>query len=155
MKAQNLFYSIGIFWRRDLVKWKASTNAKLLGRLAGKATAPEVNFCDQRGIYVLYSDFTPVYAGQAGKKGTLFRRLKDHTKDHVAERWDRFSWFGVRDVTKNGRGVLAKLKRQFHPKLEETLDQLEAVLLYTIEFSHNLQRGKLKKALKFVTRRFI
>jgi hypothetical protein len=147
-KEQNLFYSAGFFWKKDHVNWRANKKANLLGHLRNNKKAV-VNFREQAGIYVLYSGFTAIYAGQVGYgKQRLFTRLKQHAKGDMAERWDRFSWFGVRDVTKNGEGVLAKLKTQFHPPLKKVLNHLEAVLLYAVEPSQNLQSGRLGKTVK-------
>lgn len=149
MKEQNLFYSAGFFWRKDLVNWRASTKDALWGRLASRKTAQRVSFKNQAGVYVLYAGFEPVYAGQVGYgKQMLFARLKQHASGDMRERWDRFSWFGVRDVTDEGEGSLAKLKKQFHPPLPKVLNHLEAVLLYAVEPSLNLQSGRLGKSVK-------
>jgi len=79
----------GIYWNRYKVFWK--TNPDLLG--IQQVGAKEVNFKDQRGIYLLYDGREVIYAGQAIEQ-TLGERLKQHLTDRLSGRWDRFSWFG-------------------------------------------------------------
>ncbi len=63
-------------------------------------------FATSGGVYALYADYELVYVGQTGAGNQrLFRRLRDHKKDHLSERWNRFSWFGTQWVTK-ARGVI-------------------------------------------------
>jgi hypothetical protein len=55
--------------------------------------------------------------GQAGANDQqrLFDRLKQHTKDQLADRWSKFSWFGVRSV--NNTGELRAEAAAAHPTL--------------------------------------
>lgn len=55
----------------------------------------------QQGIYVLLSNFRPVYVGKAADRN-LGSRLRDHLSDRHAGRWDMFSWYGVLDFGKRG-----------------------------------------------------
>ncbi len=58
-----------------------------------------VDFRHQVGIYCLYDDaFNLLYVGKATGKTGLFNRLNRHTTGNMAERWSKFSWFGLRDV---------------------------------------------------------
>ena len=65
----------------------------------------------------------------SGKLGagnsTLFSRLKNHLSDHLADRWDKFSWFGVRKVNKSGFGVRKVNKSG---KLSKTKGELNRTL---------------------------
>jgi hypothetical protein len=80
------------------------TDAKM-GRKAKKASTDEAdsaNLSFSSGIYVLYDDNDKlVYVGKA-EDGGLANRLNEHTRDHLADRWTKFSWFAV----------LKKLKRK-------------------------------------------
>lgn len=61
---------------------------------------------DQRGIYILCGGYGPVYVGLTVKRG-IGIRLKEHRKDRFRNRWDRFSWYGFRNVSmaRNARGL--------------------------------------------------
>jgi hypothetical protein len=102
-----------------------------------------VDFREQQGVYALYDDnFRPVYIGQAGAndKRRLFDRLKDHRNDKLADRWTRFSWFGIRWVTAKNR--LAAEAEGTHTTAGAVLDHIEAILISTIEPPHNRQGGR-------------
>ncbi|MEQ1540035.1 MAG: GIY-YIG nuclease family protein [Sphingorhabdus sp.] len=137
-----LIQNYGLFWKADRVKWGAGKNKGTLeGYLTGAKREGSVDFREQRGVYVLYDDtFRIVYVGQAGRGNhTLFGRLKTHRRDHLAERWSRFSWFGVREVTVNW--VLGK-DTDFKTDLPSVLSHIEAILIATAEPPLNLQRGR-------------
>jgi len=57
------------------------------------------DFREQRGIYILYGNYGPHYAGLT-RRQTLGKRLQDHLKDEHAGKWDRFCWFGFKQVLK-------------------------------------------------------
>ena len=152
---QVMFRSYGLFWREDRVFWgwgRGSAKGHLYGRKVdsrtGKTTSKDkVDFKDQIGIYALYYNFELVYVGQVGasttddKGRTLFARLKDHRDGHNSERWDRFSWFGLRDVSDK---ELTDIRTA---KLEVTkgqiLNMFEAVMIALSEPQLNLQRGRM------------
>jgi hypothetical protein len=137
-----LIQNYGLFWREDRVNWgKPKTRGTLEGYLTGAKRQGSVDFRDQRGIYVLYDQtFKIVYVGQAGRGNQcLFARLKQHKRDHLAERWARFSWFGTREVTE--KWVLAE-DTDFDTALPAVLDHIEGILLATAEPPLNLQRGR-------------
>ena len=120
------------------------------GRLMGQGPIgkpireqPEVNFREQIGVYILYRNEKVVYVGQAGKgNSTLFSRLKNHMSDHLANRWDKFSWFGVRRVNKNG--TLSQATGELNRTLtsSEILDLLEGLLINVVEPPLNKQGAK-------------
>lgn len=124
--------AFGMYWSRAQVAWKS--NPALLGRqLQGAST---VDFSGQGGVYVLYDGHRPIYAGRAAT-GRLGQRLFEHTKDRMASRWDRFSWFGLLDVSNEG-----KLKSVPVQVDAEALTQiLEAVLIELLEPPLNRRRG--------------
>lgn len=158
--AQVMFRSYGLFWHEDRIFWGwRGKQGHLYGQEMDKATGKTkttsrpIDFQYQIGIYALYYNFELVYVGQVGAKtenddkgnkgNTLLDRLKDHRDGHNSERWDRFSWFGLRSVTQSGeltklRGPLAGITR------DQILNQFEAVMIALSEPKLNLQRGNLK-----------
>lgn len=137
-----LFYNFGLFWKKRDVHWgRQGVAGHLSGRLATNVTADVVDFRDQSGIYVLQSSFRVVYVGQAGYGNQkLFERLKQHTKDHLADRWDTFSWFGTRDVISGG--YLKAEKDNYSAEHGVLLNHLEAILIAVTEPPLNRQGGK-------------
>lgn len=96
----------GLFWRRDEILWnpgkgnkaKIDEQFRLLGRNGKNLPNRRIaDFRTQRGIYILYGDLGPYYAGLT-RNQTLGKRLKDHLQDEHALGWDRFSWFGFCSV---------------------------------------------------------
>lgn len=91
--------AFGVYWERDRVIWVGKP--RLLGRTHPKAD--RVDLADQKGVYLLYDDGgVVVYVGQATKQ-SIGQRLSQHTADRLTGRWRRFSWFGIRPVTENGK----------------------------------------------------
>jgi len=144
-----LIENYGLFWKRDDVFWgRQKVKGRLEGVPAGSLTSKPVDFRGQQGVYVLYDDgFRVVYVGQSGtKKQRLFARLKRHTRNHLAQRWTRFSWFGVRKVRKTGE--LAKENYAAHPLLPRVLNHIEAILIAATEPPQNRQSGKFGADVK-------
>ena len=139
-----LIQNYGLYWLRDEVDWglRGPGGAGCLwGRYARQLKADPVDFRQQRGVYVLYDDsFRIIYVGQTGV-GTqrLFIRLRQHRRDHLAQRWNRFSWFGILPVT---NGTLDEDAEPPPPTVAATLDHIEAILLAAAEPPLNLQRGR-------------
>ena len=156
-----LIANYGLHWHADRVFWgKGKAPGQLLGRgsVAGVAAGrglrrPTVDFREQIGIYALYSDYRLIYVGQAGgiNNYTLFNRLKAHRRDHLAERWDRFSWFGLKSVSLiNGDPSLtldAFGQEPLEPKV--VVNFLEAIILEVVDDLLNRQGGRLGDAVNF------
>jgi hypothetical protein len=96
-KSAGIIQAFGMFWRHDRVEW--SNNPKLLGKQ--KAASKQVDLCDQRGVYLLHDLHRVIYVGKAVDQ-PLGRRLHQHNSDRFNGRWDRFSWFGIRQVSPEG-----------------------------------------------------
>lgn len=145
-----LIQNYGLFWNRDCIHFGAGKNAgHLKGIRVGAKTSHPIDFRDQQGVYCLYDDgFRLVYVGQAGgrNKQRLFDRLKQHRDDHISDRWTKFSWFGVRQVLKNGS--LKAEKDAAHPTTGEVLNHIEAILIAAAEPVRNRQGGRFGKAVK-------
>ena len=139
-----LIQNYGLFWQRDEVEWGypgKGYKGNLTGKYARLLRSPEVDFREQQGVYVLYDDnFKVVYVGQAGRgEQRLFTRLRNHKRDHLSQRWSRFSWFGILPV------VDGKLNLDFAialPELSGILNHVEAILIAASEPPLNLQRGR-------------
>lgn len=125
--------ALGMSWRRDLVNW--STNPALLGQQQRNSTV--VDFCGQRGIYLLHDGRQTVYIGRVTDQ-PLGKRLAQHTVDRLNGRWDRFSWFGIYRVTEAG-----ELKPQAGLELgtDQIIIELEAVLIESFEPPLNRRRA--------------
>lgn len=138
--------SYGVHWHVDRVFWDRP--GTLLGAASRSARARPVDFRWQRGIYALYADYDLVYVGQTGAgNDRLFARLKEHKKDHLSERWNRFSWFGTQWVTTAKE--LSADTAHVSGSVEATLNILEAVAIAVSEPRLNLQRGKWGEATKY------
>lgn len=132
---------LGMYWQRDLVVWKSEP------RVYGKqqALSKPVDFGAQRGIYILYDHHTVVYVGRSVDR-PLGRRLCEHTTDRLGSRWNRFSWFGLLDVTDEGRLVEAPLK----VSLPSLIATLEALLIEALEPPQNRKRGDDFSVMEYI-----
>jgi hypothetical protein len=137
----------GLRWVRDQVNWGS---AGIAGFLSGKMakTSTSIDFQDQIGIYILYEPiFTPIYIGQAGfGNASLLARLRHHRNDHLRDRWTSFSWFGFRDVNKDG-SLSAKQTGDAKTSISygDALDEVEGVLIEVLEPRLNKQGAQWRK----------
>jgi hypothetical protein len=141
--------SYGLHWYANKVFWgRPKVAGTLLGKASKSANAIPVDFREQRGVYALYASYELVYIGQTGAgNDRLLKRLKSHKIDHLADRWDRFSWFGTQWVTK--QHVLSEDTAQLHPTVEIALNKLEAIAIAIAEPRLNLQRGRWADATQY------
>jgi hypothetical protein len=98
-----------------------------------------VEFAEQMGIYVLYDKWEqPV---QIGQSKVIFKRLKQHRRDHLRNRWSLFSWFGFFKVGTNNKLLVKdqtiELKRTL--TLEDSLNELEAILTDILQINADLK----------------
>ena len=123
--------AFGMFWRRDQVVWR--NRPILLGRQGIAAT--RVNFAAQIGIYLLHDRDRVIYVGRA--TDTLAARLMAHTIDRLGGRWDRFSWFGLRNVGPTGELIDTPVPWS----QSVVIETFEALLIETLEPPLNRRRG--------------
>ena len=141
-----LIQNYGLFWRRSVIGEVWPRTHPLLGIGVKQKRVGEVDFARQRGIYALYDDsFRLIYVGQAGRqKRGLYGRLRAHTRGNIAERWTRFSWFGLLPVDFSGAAKpyqLADVEADLNVSVVTALDHIEAVLIRAAEPLRNASIG--------------
>jgi hypothetical protein len=137
-----LINAFGMFWRRDAVDWKPSQPA-LNGY--SQAGSQEVNFSGQVGVYLLHDGTRVVYVGRVTEP-RLGARLRDHMRDRLNGRWDRFSWFGVQKVTDDGK--LSASPKEF--TLDNLVATMETLLIEGLEPPQNRRQGDGFSAVEFL-----
>lgn len=136
-----LIYAYGHFWNPDIVNWSGKD---LAGIVRHKKKDLEINFWEARGIYVLYSEFRPIYVGKAYKL-PIGKRLADHLSDRLAGRWDMFSWYSMSKVNTTYKNIAAPPKKRI--TLFETINgTLEALAILIADPPLNRRRESLRGA---------
>ena len=136
--------NFGHFWSRLVIDWNRSgKNGDLSGYVMQNYHPRETNFCNQIAVYALFtSTREPIYVGQSGGRQDqrLFQRLKNHTRSGLRDRWQYFSWFGLRDVNSSGRlSDYQKPESTCKGTNAVALNEVEAVLLQILEPRLNKQ----------------
>ena len=139
--SESIIQSFGMYWQRDLVVWKS--DPRMYGQQ--QALAKAVDFGRQKGIYILYDHHTVVYVGRSIDR-PLGKRLYEHTIDRLGSRWNRFSWFGLLDVTNEGDLREVPLKAS----LAVLVATLEALLIEALEPPQNRKRGADFSAIEYI-----
>lgn len=138
----SIIKAFGMFWRRDHVQW--SSSPRIFG--AQGIGAEPVDISQQRGVYLLYDRQKCVYAGQA-PEGAIGDRLRHHTRTRLSGRWDRFSWFGMWDITSDGE---VKPPQHDAAPLANIVTAMEAVLIEALECPQNRQQGEGLKGIEYI-----
>jgi hypothetical protein len=131
-RSDSTIRSFGMYWQRNLVAWRKEP--KILGKQ--QALSKPIDFCKQKGIYILYDHHTVVYIGRSIDR-SMGRRFYEHTTDRLAGRWNRFSWFGLLDVTEEG----GLSEPKFNLSLAGLVATLESLLIEAFEPPQNRRRG--------------
>lgn len=139
--SDSIIHSFGMYWQRDLVIWR--NDAKMYGKQ--QALSKPVDFGKQKGIYILYDHHTVVYVGRCIDR-PLGKRLFEHTGDRLGSRWNRFSWFGLLDVTQ--AGILQEIA--LNTSLASLVATLEALLIEALEPPQNRKRGDDFSAIEYI-----
>ena len=134
--------SLGILWERDAVIWNPlALPGKHLPDAAATAKPGVVDFAKQRAVYLLHRDREIIYVGQTGELGP---RLREHTKSpHLHNRWNRFSWFGFREVIHQA-GAPGYLGEAILPNgfgVSELTKTVEGILIAALEPRNNGMSG--------------
>ncbi len=138
---QGAINAFGMFWDRSLVLWKS--NPSLLGQQ--QLGAMPVDMGEQVGIYLLYDGREIVYVGRSVER-PIGQRLFEHTQDRLRGRWNRFSWFGLYEVSDKGK--ISNNKRNFSQNA--FIQMLEAVLIESLEPPQNRKRGDEFSGIEFI-----
>ncbi len=137
-----LVNAFGMFWERSKVGW--TLQPKILGHQQTGSVI--VDFCGQKGVYLLHDSQGVVYVGRTTDQ-TLGRRLYQHTVDRLAGRWTRFSWFGVYPVENSGALNTVTTRGSFD--INVVVATMEAVLIEGLEPRQNRKRGDDFQAIEF------
>jgi hypothetical protein len=137
----SIIHSFGMYWQRDLVVWR--NDPKMYGKQ--QALSKPVDFGKQKGIYILYDHHTVVYVGRSIDR-PLGKRLYEHTVDRLGSRWNRFSWFGLLDVTQEGN----LRETALNTSLASLVATLEALLIEALEPPQNRKRGDDFSAIEYI-----
>lgn len=123
--------AFGLYWEKDKVRWNSG---QILGRQTHNSST--VNFADQQGVYILHKDRSVAYVGRT--TDSLYGRLRVHSRDHKAVRWDKFSWFGFRDID-GEKNEMKPMPAEIEPA--NLINILESVLIEALEPPVNGRRG--------------
>lgn len=99
-------------------------------------------------VYILYDHHTAIYVGRTTDR-PLGKRLYEHTLDRLSGRWDRFSWFGLLDVTSDG----SLKERSITANQTLLISTLESILIETLEPPQNRKRGEDLSAVEYIQER--
>jgi len=139
-----------MLWERKYIHYGW---AGVKGNLIGTNSRVEIaDFREQIGIYVLYDkNMKAVYVGQTGiGSQRLFDRLRQHGDDHLWNRWEYFSWFGLRNVNQDGAlSKTDKPNRRFSVDVSEAMNEIEGILIKFFEPQLNRQGPKWKDVEEF------
>jgi hypothetical protein len=139
----------GEFWSPDLVNWEKIGPREKRWRLLGiDGRGKTIDCYEQRGVYVLYQDYEPVYVGMADRQSIGIRLQLHRESKRKGPRWDRFSWFGIRAINKNGS--LRKPTLHAHSPTAELIATLEALLIMAINPRLNQRREKFRNAIQLL-----
>lgn len=146
----------GLFWKRDGVHWntgggRGSQRGHLKGEITFNYEKWIVEFREQIGIYCLYDEnFRLLYVGQAGfGNANLFDRLRNHTRNDLAERWTRFSWFGLKGVSGTAEDHSLDAYSGNELEVSDVLNALEGILIVGAEPPLNRQGPSFGNAEKY------
>lgn len=137
-----LINAFGMYWSRANVLWTATP--KILGQQQPGSTA--VDFCNQKGVYLLHDGRAVVYVGRTTDQ-PLGTRLRQHIVDRLNGRWDRFSWFGVYSVADDAS---LKTTKNVTYDLSMLIVTMEALLIEGLEPPQNRKRGDDFRAVEFL-----
>ncbi|QOJ15993.1 MAG: hypothetical protein HRU75_08145 [Planctomycetia bacterium] len=137
-----LINAFGMYWARSSVLWSA--HPRVLGH-QHPGSSP-VDFCEQKGVYLLHDGHAVVYVGRTTDQ-PLGVRLRQHTIDRLNGRWNRFSWFGVCGVSESGA---LETPRNERFDLSMLIVTMEALLIEGLEPPQNRRRGDEFKAVEFL-----
>lgn len=153
-----LIRAYGLFWQRDEVAWAPGRGAArhLYGRRGTRNPGLRVaDFKDQIGLYILYGLHGPYYVGLTRGRQGFASRIGNHDNDEHSRYWDRFSWFGFRDVLDDWdeHGIQWLAPRSESTKLGTTsqvIADIEALTIKALGCHANKNKMKFGKADEWI-----
>jgi len=139
---ESIIKAYGMYWDRYAIDWK---DPHLLGKPELNDKVKASNFDLQRGIYVLHDGRIVVYIGRT-TTDRLITRLKEHIADRHAGRWNRFSWFGLLDVSEKGEII----DEENSTVINAIIKAAEALLIEVIEPPGNRKQGDFLKGKEYL-----
>jgi hypothetical protein len=129
------FKNYGLNWDRKLAE-----EVDLYGKRWG---SKPVYFGGQIGIYTLEKNEKIIYVGKSGtgENASIAVRLKDHTTNNKRNKWDTFSWFGLRAVRSTGTLVATPTVIMDTGAL---IQDFETILIYLLQPRYNMRAGKYR-----------
>ena len=124
----SIIKAFGMFWQRDLVVWE--NGPKLYGK--HQASQTPIDFGAQSGIYILYDHQAVVHIGSS-IDCQMGKRLYEHTRDRLGSRWNRFSWFGLHDVTQEGNLCEINLQDEIRISIDTFSATIEALSIAVLD----------------------
>lgn len=133
--------SFGIYWDREAERNTTELYGEHLPDSAGKKQTGVVNFANQHAVYLLHHDREIIYVGRTV---CLASRLHEHTTSATLhDRWDRFSWFGFREVVHDGSGGrLGEPQLPTGFSVSDLMSVVEGILIEAVEPRNNRQGVK-------------
>lgn len=149
-ESRDIVTAFGVYWERDDVDWKATPLLRGEFQTDGvaKATMTPVDFSGQHGLYLLHDVREVIYVGRT-TTGDLGKRLYDHTKDRLRGRWSRFSWFGFRPISEDGKLGEKLTQLPSGCDMDDLITAVEAILIEAFEPRQNRQRGARISAVEY------
>jgi len=156
MAKQSFIKNYGLYWRRDFVLLKKTGRGNITGDCivhwtqrgrSKQKTLRGIDFWEQKGVYVLYRDFEVVYVGRT-IEGGLGKTLQRHQSNRNMDRWDRFSWFGVRAIRRTDMLLGKETGGTIFTTSADRIKFLEALLQEVIDPPYNRRHESLRGADK-------
>jgi hypothetical protein len=140
-----LIRAYGEFWNASYVDWEKN-KPRILGKTSRSADSADVDVYEERGIYILYKDYTPVYVGKADNEPLGSRLRKQRRTPKRGPRWDKFSWFGIKKIDENGVQEKSDVNQILPSSL--LVDSLEALLILAINPLLNAREETITNAVR-------
>lgn len=136
-----LIKGYGENWNPDIIDWSKN---QLIGYYDQVKPKINIDFFNATGLYVLESEFNPIYIGRGEKIGL---RLKAHLSDRFAGHWDMFSFYSISYIDLNREKINSPNTNRIAP---DTINKtLEALSILLVNPKLNRRREKIPGAKQF------
>ncbi|MBE6177224.1 MAG: hypothetical protein E7149_01785 [Rikenellaceae bacterium] len=132
----------GRMWERNRVEWKC--HPVLLG--TPRRINKYIDFNKMRGVYMLYNSKNEmIYVGLA--TNGIGDRLREHTKDKLADHWTKFSWFGIDGIKQDGS---IRRPTNLQTTISDVASALESVVIIGLQPPRNIKNGERMKDKEYL-----